>query len=150
VFESILRNEAVSASDSQFTNVRLVNGKWKHYGTVFTASGSDFETFVLDGLKSDSDDKKYVAGGHIQVIVVPNGSVLGSEVKNASLWTYDPNELFIQAYDSGHMADADGTPLFSKLYNNDSEVYTAYLNADKTFEIKFGNGIIGKKLSPGD
>ena len=25
-----------------------------------------------------------------------------------------------------------------------------YLNENKTYEIKFGNGVLGKKLSPGD
>ena len=48
------------------------------------------------------------------------------------------------------MADASGTTMFSKLYDNDDMVYTAYLNADKTFEVKFGNGVIGRKLNAGD
>ena len=29
-------------------------------------------------------------------------------------------------------------------------MYTSYLNENKTFEIKFGNGISGRKLNPGD
>ena len=61
------------------------------------------------------------------------------------MWYPDPNEIFIQAYDS--QADR---PTFSKLYSNDDKVYTAYLNENKTFEIKFGNGISGKKLNKGD
>jgi hypothetical protein len=29
-------------------------------------------------------------------------------------------------------------------------MYTISLNEDKTYELKFGNGITGKKLMPGD
>ena len=134
----------------QHTSIRLVNGRWKHYGTVFTASGADFETFLLDGLKSDTDDKKYVSGQHIQVFVVPNGAHHGTEIDEVQMWTRDTNELFIQAYDSKASADDAGYALFSRLYNSNDKVYTVYLNADKTFELKFGNGITGKKLNPGD
>lgn len=150
VFESILRNQAVTTSTMQRTNVRLVNGRWKHYGTVFTASGADFETFLLDGLKSNSDEKKYVSGQHIQVFVVPNGKSHDGKIDEVQMWTRDPNELFIQAYDSNTSADDAGYTLFSRLYNSKDKVYTAYLNSDKTFEIKFGNGITGQKLNPGD
>lgn len=54
------------------------------------------------------------------------------------MWNLDPNEIFIQAYD----ADTD-RPTFSKLYSSTDKIYTAYLNENKTFEIKFGNGISG-------
>ena len=50
-----------------------MNGRWKHYSTVFVASGTDYETFVLDGLKSDSEDDMYIANNGIQVFVIPNG-----------------------------------------------------------------------------
>ena len=75
--------------------MHLVNGRWKHYGTVFTASGSEFETFVLDGLKSDSDDKKYVSGENIMVFVVPNGMHQGDKYLKVEQWNFDKNELFI-------------------------------------------------------
>ena len=81
-------------SYGKYTNVMLVNGRWKHYGTVFTASGVDYETFVLEGLQSDTKQEKYVANNSIRVFVVPNGS----EKVDAD-WYSDPNEIFIQAYD---------------------------------------------------
>jgi len=34
----------------------LHNGKWKHYQTVFTPNGSDFETFVLPMVRSEMDE----------------------------------------------------------------------------------------------
>lgn len=39
------------------------------YGTVFAASGVDNETFVLDGLKSDSNDRKFVSHNFIDIYV---------------------------------------------------------------------------------
>jgi len=39
------------------------------YGTVFAASGVDNETFVLDGLKSDSSDRKFVSHNFIDIYV---------------------------------------------------------------------------------
>ena len=135
----------ITVNERGQTLVTLVNGRWKHYATVFTAAGIDYETFVLDGLKSNSIDKKYVANDGIQVIVIPNGKDLDDLDQTDILWHCDPNEIFIQAYDSQSIS-----PTFSKLYNNTDKVYTAYLNEDKTFEIKFGNGISGRKLQPGD
>ena len=39
------------------------------YGTVFAAAGVDNETFVLDGLKSDSNDRKFVAHNFVDIYV---------------------------------------------------------------------------------
>ena len=134
-------------TDELSTSFTLVNGRWKHYQTVFTAAGIDYETFVLDGLKSDSAEQKYVANGGIQVFVIPNGVTSYDDIpeNDSIMWYNDPNEIFIQAYDSTSIR-----PTFSKLYSNDDKVYTSYLNENKTFEIKFGNGISGRRLNKGD
>lgn len=66
-------------------------------------------------------------------------------------WDNDPNEIFIQAYNSDKFEPVNiSSPVFSKLYNENSKVYTAYLNENHTYEIKFGNNILGKRLSRGD
>ena len=144
IFDVQLDNKPISMSYGKYTNVMLVNGRWKHYGTVFTASGVDYETFVLEGLQSDTKQEKYVANNSIRVFVVPNGS----EKVDAD-WYSDPNEIFIQAYDQNDDA-SNGYPVFSKLYNNEDKVYSIGLNENKTYEIKFGNGIVGRKLQAGD
>jgi len=36
------------------------------------------------------------------------------------------------------------------IYNTSSSVYSVRLNENKCYEIKFGDGITGKKLLPGD
>ena len=40
--------------------------------------------------------------------------------------------------------------VFKSLYPGTYHIYTVLLNEDKTYELKFGNGIVGAKLSPGD
>ena len=121
----------------------LTNGRWKHYNTVFTSTGSDYETFVLNGLESNSEKGKYVANNRIQVFVKSKSS------GNVERWVLDPNEIFIQAYNSMELRDvATDKAIFSKLYHEDDRVYTSYLNEDKVYEIKFGNGVLGKKLEP--
>lgn len=47
----------------------LTNGVWKKYANVLEASGVDYETFILTGLKSDSSTDDYIANGKIQVFV---------------------------------------------------------------------------------
>lgn len=137
IYFSTAFNFGKSRSSSIYTNLTLMNGKWKHYSTVFTANGTDYETFTLDGLMSDSSKGKYVANNKIQVFVINENG--------CSIWMNDPNEIFIKAYDS-----SSATRTFSKLYNENDPVYTAYLNENKTYEIKFGNGIIGRRLKKGD
>lgn len=44
----------IIAKVGQDTVINVFNGEWKMYGTVFTASGTENETFVLDGVQSDS------------------------------------------------------------------------------------------------
>lgn len=146
VSNEINKYDPIQMNDDSYTNVTLVNGRWKHYSTVFTAAGLDYETFVLDGIKSDSASEQYVANNGIQVFVIPNGvDDLSSLSQESAIWYNDPNEIFIQAFDAN-----SGNATFSKLYDNNDQVYTSYLNENKTFEIKFGNGITGKKLNRGD
>lgn len=81
------------------------------------------------------------------MFVIPNGVTSYDDIpeNDSIMWYNDPNEIFIQAYDSTSIR-----PTFSKLYSNNDKVYTSYLNENKTFEIKFGNGISGRRLNKGD
>lgn len=71
--DSGIKNDGEKITNEPFTNFTLVNGRWKHYSTTFVATGIEYETFVLDGLKSDSADDMYIANNGIQVFVIPNG-----------------------------------------------------------------------------
>ncbi len=81
-------DDKLQVTEGQYTNIPLINGLWKVYGTTFTATGEDYETFVLDGLASDSDAGSYVSNNRVR-IVVKSGDVFDTE------WSYDHNEIFL-------------------------------------------------------
>lgn len=126
-----------NAQSDQYVPINLVNGKWKLYPTVFTASGVEYEQFVLDGLKSDSDEGKFVANDYFKVYIMDQDGKIDDE------WFQDKNEIFT-------MIDSDDDDRLIKVHNTQSKVYHLYLNSDKTYEIKFGDGVVGKKLNKGD
>ena len=113
------------------------------YSRTLAASGVENETFVLDGItsNSDADRPSYVATNFIDVYVRRADS--GGEWKK---WNNDPNGVFINQKNDESVFQ---TELVS-MYGPTDEYYTAYLNESKTYEIKFGNGVIGSKLKEGD
>ena len=137
--------DGYSVDSSSTQSILLVNGRWKKYSTEFTANGLDFETFILDGLESNSELDKYVGNNRIQVFVKSQNPLVESQ-----WWHCDQNELFLQAYQSMTNDTPDSSANFGVLYHNNDPVYTAYLNENKVYEIKFGNGIIGQRLNKGD
>lgn len=62
-----------SDSSDSGVEVTFYNGKWRAYSVVFTASGLENETFVLDGLQSNSSEDKYVSGDFIRVVIETQG-----------------------------------------------------------------------------
>lgn len=114
-----------------------MNGKWKLYPTVFTASGVEYEQFVLTGLKSDAENEKFVANDYFKVFVMDVNGNIDDE------WFLDRNELFTAI-------DSDDDDRLIKVHNSQSKVYHLYLNSEKTYELKFGDGIVGRKLNEGD
>lgn len=114
--------------------MKLYNGKWKLYDTVFTASGTKYETFVLENAVSDADAGKFAAHGFIDVYVKRDGKFL--KFKGTT------DEIFlssIKRYDS-----SQGDDTISILKNTDEDRYFSIrLNEDKQYEIKFGNDTNG-------
>lgn len=155
IYEPILNGSEVKKSSGASTSVSFVNGIWRLYSTSFTASGVPYETFILDNLKSDSSQNAYIANNGIEVFIEDAND------NKIYHWNRDPYELFIQAFDTTQYAatadgqsgavngSADSVP-FGRLYSNNDRCYTCYLNENKQWEIKFGNGIVGKKLNNGD
>ena len=140
-------NEQQSVTTNYHTVVNLVNGRWKLYGTIFTANGIDYETFLLDGLRSDHESEEYVANEIIVFVesIDENGNT------TITKWTRDDNELFVQSYANRLTIDGnEDIQNNSLLYTPDFKVFSSRLNQDKTYEIKFGNGITGKRLKKGD
>ena len=114
------------------TDVALYNGIWKSYPTIFTASGLDNETIILNSL-----DASKVAGDFIYVYVKSSDGI--------KRWKYDKDELFINM-SRNNVTETN----FASIYNNKETVYSIRVNENKNYELKFGNNVIGKKLSPGD
>lgn len=114
-----------------------MNGRWKLYPTVFTASGVEYEQFELTGLKSDSNNEKFVANDYFKVFVMDTDGNIDDE------WFLDKNELFT-------IVNSDDDDRLIKVHNSQSKVYHLYLNSTKTYELKFGDGVVGRKLNKGD
>ncbi len=133
--------------ENSYQSVSLYNGQWKLYNTVFTASGTENETFILDGLKSDQDSSQYVANSFIDVFVSHYDD--DGTWKIQKDWELDTNGIFV-GYNTNKEKLFNNETIFKSLYPGSYHVYTAQLNEDKTYEISFGNGIVGAKLSPGD
>lgn len=131
-------NESKNITDDLNYEIQLVNGRWKYYGKL-EASGLPYETFVLDDLKSDTENKKFVANNGIDVYIERK---LGSKTV---FMKYDvtTDELFTNN-------DSTNIKNFSDIYRNTQQVYSLRLNENKEWEIKFGNGIVGEQLESGD
>lgn len=124
--------EDVEINKNINTDVALYNGIWKSYPTIFTASGLENETIILDSL-----DASKVAGEFVYVYV--NSS------EGIKRWKYDKDELFINM-SRNNVTETN----FASIYNSKETVYSIRVNENKNYELKFGNNVIGKKLSPGD
>lgn len=127
--------EQYTINSEENYSMTLYNGRWKLYPTVFTASGSDYETFIVSDIGSDIDSKRYVADNRIRIFVKSGGQI-------DSEWTMSEKELFTNNdFESSQYA-----------YTVDSSTksYNLRLNENKTYEIKFGNGVLGKKLNKND
>lgn len=135
VFESDSINSGIEAS--------FYNGKWRVYSVVFTASGLENETFVLDGLQSDSDKGKYISGDFIRIAVETKAGDYEID------WRNDSNGIFTRSNKEYNDIDSEDNRS-TNLYDQYSKVYTVCLNENKTYEIKFGDNVTGKRLNAGD
>lgn len=119
---------------------QLYNGRWTYYGSM-VASGTPFETFVLNSVKSDINNEGYVADGEIDIYIERRAS--DGTIKMINDFQKTTDELFTNN-------DIDDIKTFSEIFKNTKRVYSVRLNENKEYEIKFGNGIIGEMLQSGD
>lgn len=140
--------ESQTLTENSMQTVMLYNGQWKLYHTVFTASGVENETFFLEDLLSDSDQDKYVSHEFIDVFIKHYDSATGQWTFDRA-WECDLNGIFV-GYSSGTTTLFNNETAFKSLYPGRYKVYTVQLNEDKSYSLKFGNGIVGRKLTPGD
>lgn len=142
-----LNGDSQRAVDSASQPITLYNGQWKLYNTIFTASGIENETFVLDGLRSDASKGNFVAHNFIDIFV-QHYDESGKWIFQRD-WEMDVNGIF-SGYSGNGTKLFNNETVFKSLYPGTYHIYTVLLNEDKTYELKFGNGIVGAKLSSGD
>ena len=112
------------------------NGIWKLYPTIFTASGTESETFNLS-IGSNRDTQQYIPGDFVDVYVDRGGKI--------QRWTRDDDGVFANTNNVSTI-DVSNTTIYGK----SKTIFGIRLTEDKTYEIKFGTGIIGSKLQAGD
>lgn len=117
-------------------SITLYNGKWKLYPKVFTASGSDYETFVTTDIGSDIEEERFAANNKIKIYVKNSSGEYETD------WTVSDKELFTNN-------DFESTQ-YAYTIDSTSKCFNVRLNENKTYEIKFGNGVLGKRLNKGD
>ena len=121
--------------------IKLYNGIWKLYDTIFTSSGIKYETFVLENVRSDSAAGKFAAHGFIDVYVKRGEKFL--KFKGMT------DELFLNVVNKYEISQNDDA--ISILKNTDDDRYFSIrLNENKQYEIKFGNDNNGQKLQVDD
>lgn len=158
VFFSTIEDIEIRSDDTN-KEIVLYNGKWKLYNTVFTAEGTDWETFVLNGLRSDSATGDYVGNNFIHVYVANPGKKPERFYMTDSGLLKTRNEFFNNSivYDvSIGMQSTDvrdgSTGMFTpipRLYQSNDKVFNLRLDETKTYTITFGNGRQGEKPQKG-
>jgi hypothetical protein len=114
---------ATQTLDSINNNVVLYQGTVEQY-PVYVASGEEYETFpiVVDNIV-DSTTLKFIANGTISVYV--------KEATSSKYYEYaESNSLY--------------------LAGASDRSYDLRLNENGNYEVKFGNGVFGRKLEQGD
>ena len=130
---STTKDEQVNSEQNY--SFQMVNGKWARYPRTFTASGSDFETFILEDIKSSIDDEEFAANGMVHVYVKDS-------IGTITQWESTEYEIFLE--------NDINDDSYGKVIDGEKKIYNLRLNEYKQYEIKFGNGTIGKKLNNGD
>ena len=145
-----------SSGSSSTSFVTLYNGRWKLYDTVFTAEGTDWETFVLNGLRSDTATGDYVANNYVHVYVFDptetvNNSAEGESGSVGRFIRYNMTDggLFKSRNEYFSETDSSGGIPIPRIYNSKDCVFNLRLNENKTYEITFGNNRQGRRLNRG-
>ena len=151
VFFSTVDDIEIKKDDTN-KEIVLYNGKWKLYNTIFTAEGTDWETFVLNGIRSDAANGDYVGNNFIHVYVANPGDKPVRYFMTDECLLKTRNEFFNNnnVYDVaiGAPSPNSGDNIFApipRLYKANDKVFNLRLDETKTYTITFGNGRQGEK-----
>lgn len=145
--EDINDNAYNASNDYEF---QMYNGIWKMYNTVFTATGSAWETFTLTGLKSDASSNDYIAHGFINVFAVTYVENENHETIIGTIRKFKPTleQLFKIPMESKNEVVKFNTE-HNILYDQNSQVFNVRLSENKEYQITFGDGSTGSRLPEG-
>jgi len=132
---STTESGTIEIESDDYHVVKLVNGKWKLYPTIFVASGTEYETFILSQIASNADDGKYVANDYLDIYIKRNGTFIHD-------FHMDKEELLMGS--TKNMDSGDTTE--KTIYKSTDKVFSFRLNENKNYEIKFGDGTTCEKL----
>lgn len=151
VFYSTAEDITIYGSDinrnSTAQNITLYNGRWRLYNTIFTAQGNDWETFTLNGIRSDMFTNEFVANNYIHVYVVSPEDKDGKvQIKRYNM---TDGGLFKSRNEYFTDTDVDGHIPIPRIYNSNDRVFNLRLDETKTYTITFGNNMQGHRLEKG-
>lgn len=156
VYYSTVEDIHLQTTDTNRTaqNITLYNGRWRLYNTIFTAQGNDWETFTLNGLRSDIFTNEYVANNYIHVYVVPptvnedgTMNIQRYNMTDGGLFK-SRNEYFSSSAPGAGEGQTDMMPI-PHIYSKDDYVFNLRLDETKTYTITFGNNMQGHRLEKG-
>lgn len=147
IFFSTVTDTELRPNSTENPEIIMYNGKWKLYDTVFVAEGVDWETFVLNGIRSDSSTGNYVANNFVHIYVAePNGDSYN-----------DPEQYFMtdeglfkarNEFFAVEQTQSDYKP-YPTIYKPEDKIFNLRLDETKTYTVTFGNGRQGRKLKKG-
>lgn len=153
-------------------NVTLYNGVWKLLPQTFIYEGNDWEEITLDGLVSDASQEKFVGHQMVDIYAVQfdeNGNITGYP----ELFTPAPMGLFKPPTTGNFFATSSGSTkedLRKRIFTNNvnpneptntlqvlrnfgnkqnDRVFDLRLNENKTYTVRFGDGVTGAKPPTG-
>lgn len=151
VFYSTAEDITIYGSDinrnSTAQNITLYNGRWRLYNTIFTAQGNDWETFTLNGIRSDMFTNEFVANNYIHVYVVSPEDKDGK----VQIRRYNMTDggLFKSRNEYFTTNDSNGGLPIPRIYASNDYVFNLRLDETKTYTITFGNNMQGHRLEKG-
>lgn len=140
IYYSLTEKNGFKTTNDEVQEFQLTNGKWTLYPQRFTSSGSFFEEFQTT-IGSNVNSTKLCANNMIDVYV-------GEYDTNTNTWKYKQWEK--TGYEIFTNNNTEDILNYANIYDNKSEIYGLKLDENKNYVIKFGDGIVGKKLKKGD
>lgn len=149
VYYSTVEDIIIHPTSQSIQNITLYNGRWRLYNNVFVAEGTDWETFVLNGLRSDSYTNDYVANNYIHVYVaepIENGVTKFQRYNMTDGGLFKSRNEFFSS--DGNAEQNGGIPI-PRIYSPNDYVFNLRLDETKTYTITFGNNRQGHRLTKG-